>query len=1636
MGGRLVAQHSYFNEWYVPGQQYLKLLVHRDGPYRVTMADLQNAGAPNLGSLLPDNLQLYYRGKEVPLHVQDDGQGGLSFFEFWGNRNDGRIDSMMYRSFKAPFAYDPEQQPNKHVSLFSDTSAYFLTWDATGIERLKPIQSTYFPIHGPQSSYRCKLTVDFLSTHYFGGGGSDDIENRLNPDYITGEGRLSNDFATGALADAVAYIFQTPGYINAGNPTRVEARLVATNNAADHISAVEIYQVEKYRDTTHYINIHSLAFDYLDTLRSFLSIRFRAYGQSLIPDYQKAAWASITYDRKYDLAGGTTATIVNYEQLDSTYMRFLHADLVSEAYLYDLTRKERIFGTVIGDTVKFLVPGSPLSRTLYVATDKALLAPVIEPTASLSNLSDPAAGAEFLIISHRAFANSAQQYAHYRDTNSVRPLTAKVAYIDEIFDEFGYGSFTPWAIKNFCQYALENWAVKPKYVLIWGKGRDCHRCDDYLDFIPTFGVPANDLEYVSNFRRDSVNLVPEAPIGRVSIKSDDEGLIYLAKVNEYEHLPYDNWMKQAVFMGGGKDDNEQKEIFFAMDSIIGSPHEHGTYKDAWEAPPLSGKVWYFQKRNNGIESNSPRSSEQQISAGAGVLHFFGHSAVNIFEVDILEPNQYTNFNRYPFIISFGCSGGNYATAAQSYGERTLIEPQRGAIGYLGNTTSGYLRNLADYGRHLYDTMFSTRMYGWPMGDILKETVRGYTQQYTADLNIYAANHAKQLNLQGDPAVAVRMPIKPDLVVRSPDIYFPNGNPSAFDKTFLMHVIVHNEGRNFTDSFVVGIRQHLPTGLTVSLATILHRPIDGVDTLKLTFPNDYGVVSAGYNRFDVTVDDRLEIDELREDNNTTTHEELFQGNIPAILFPAEYGIVKDQNIYLQASTFVMKPGSSVRYSFEIDTLSTFDSGFRKSVDGITGTTALGQWPLPFNLMPGQVYYWRARLTDYYPIQWNSSSFKYIPGKTGWSQARAPQFFKDPNEGMTLNQANHEWSFDAIRSQLHAYVLAFGSPGKAAYFLGPYGSDNDARAGVLYTPIDQHTLAPVIQNTLYGDWRLAMAASAPDHSELISSIQATRQGDYFLMVSSQDPRFADWSDATMHAFEMLGARYGDMRGLPNGTQMVFLGQKGAVEGSAIILTRPNLDLTNQSPQLDLFKFLSSPSGEGKVVSTVIGPSGSWENVCFDWHSTDAFPTDTLLSRVYGIRNDNTEHLLLHDIDSSLHALTSIDAAEYPRLRLVAQANDRHQYTAPQMDAWEVYHQLVPDVAVDASFSLVVPDTIVEGQLSHIRLMARNLTSYEVDSLLVRFYLQKPDRSQVPLGSKRYGKIADRDVRQIEFAFRSGGLGLEDGLITLIVELNPDGDQLEQYRFNNFLYHPVHVVTDKLGPLVDVTIDGRHVMEGDIISSEPEITIQVNDENPFLPVTVSDSTFKIWFGTERNYILNPQVFISGNNQIEKIPVKMPENKSQLVFTPGKLPDGEYTLGVQGLDTKGNQASKEPYLIHFNVVNEKSISDVLPYPNPFSSACHFVFTLTGNEKPNKFDIEIYTITGRLVKVIDLLSMDEVHFGYNITKYAWDGRDEFGDALANGTYLYKVNAKFDNPSTVTKRDEAGIGQFFHNGFGKMVLIR
>ncbi|MCH7827668.1 MAG: T9SS type A sorting domain-containing protein, partial [Bacteroidetes bacterium] len=141
------------------------------------------------------------------------------------------------------------------------------------------------------------------------------------------------------------------------------------------------------------------------------------------------------------------------------------------------------------------------------------------------------------------------------------------------------------------------------------------------------------------------------------------------------------------------------------------------------------------------------------------------------------------------------------------------------------------------------------------------------------------------------------------------------------------------------------------------------------------------------------------------------------------------------------------------------------------------------------------------------------------------------------------------------------------------------------------------------------------------------------------------------------------------------------------------------------------------------------------------------------------------------------------------------------------------------------------------------------------------------------------------------------------------------------------------------------------------------------------------------------------------------------QINYTFNNLSPGEYKIKIKAWDVFNNFSSQESF---FSVVSQDKllIRNVFNYPNPFSSNTTFTF----QQNLNTFldvKIKIYTVAGRLIRRIERNSISD-----KFVTIAWDGRDQDGDLIANGTYLYKIIVKSVD------------GTFNKSVLGKLAVIR
>ncbi|GBD89594.1 hypothetical protein BMS3Abin04_00302 [bacterium BMS3Abin04] len=226
---------------------------------------------------------------------------------------------------------------------------------------------------------------------------------------------------------------------------------------------------------------------------------------------------------------------------------------------------------------------------------------------------------------------------------------------------------------------------------------------------------------------------------------------------------------------------------------------------------------------------------------------------------------------------------------------------------------------------------------------------------------------------------------------------------------------------------------------------------------------------------------------------------------------------------------------------------------------------------------------------------------------------------------------------------------------------------------------------------------------------------------------------------------------------------------------------------------------------------------------------------------------------------------------------------------------------------------------------------------------------------------------------------------------ISIDSENKVLELYKDNNFYSIPFFVVGDTTKPSLNITFDGNEIFDGEYVSSNPDIKIELDDPSE-VPITDTSSV---------QLFLNDQpVYFAPNSNILSVNFSGSNPKVVINYNP-TLEKGEYTLTVFGKDASGNIADSAGVIKNFLVENETKILNLYNYPNPFTLETYFTFKLT--QIPDVINIKIYTIAGRLVKEITRTG-SELNFDFN--RIFWDGRDEDGDLLANGVYFYKMILK------------------------------
>ncbi|MFC4739410.1 type IX secretion system sortase PorU [Flavobacterium ponti] len=199
------------------------------------------------------------------------------------------------------------------------------------------------------------------------------------------------------------------------------------------------------------------------------------------------------------------------------------------------------------------------------------------------------------------------------------------------------------------------------------------------------------------------------------------------------------------------------------------------------------------------------------------------------------------------------------------------------------------------------------------------------------------------------------------------------------------------------------------------------------------------------------------------------------------------------------------------------------------------------------------------------------------------------------------------------------------------------------------------------------------------------------------------------------------------------------------------------------------------------------------------------------------------------------------------------------------------------------------------------------------------------------------------------------------------------------------------DTTPPTVRLYMNDESFVYGGITNDSPIFLAFLEDEHGINTASgIGHDIVAILDGDEINpYVLNDYYETELDNY----------QKGKVRFPFRDLEPGLHTITFKAWDVYNNLITAE---IQFLVVGDDGItlSNVLNYPNPFVNYTEFWFNHNRPFEMLDVQVQIFTITGKVVKTINQSVLTE---GFLSREIKWDGRDDFGDKIGKGVYVYKL---------------------------------
>lgn len=1156
-------------------------------------------------------------------------------------------------------------------------------------------------------------------------------------------------------------------------------------------------------------------------------------------------------------------------------------------------------------------------------------------------------GVEYLIITNKELQKSAALYETF--IQDKYNLKTLVAFTDNIYDEYSNSYMNPHAIKKYIKHIYDNGEKKLKNVLLLGDANYDYKKSN--NFIRKNLVPSygfpNSDSWYAVF--DDSSLIQSISIGRVPAAYDEEVINYLKKHQNYISRKYDNWNKNYLLFSGGNPSTqyELEQIYSVNNNLI---------NDLINEKPIKGNATHFYKTLNPASNMGPYSLEDIKNSinGSGIFYsYIGHSGTRTWDNGIIEVEnlQSSYADRHPLITDFGCSTGKFAEPdVDSFAEYFISKSKNGqAISYIGNSSLGFFNISMLFPKLFYSLLLKDQVTN--IGSLHSLAKASLISQYgLSEVNkvfLYCNS------LIGDPIINLAIPKKENYKFNG--IVSLQNNFNDQSDSVELNLSIENTGLQLTDSIWVEVKQTYLDSIIMYYSKTINLDNNSfniwVKTKNLS----------GAHKILLRIDQFNVIDEIYEDDNEFVYNYYVPNSSIRAIEPEYYYSSRKDTLKV-----LLPHDAKIDENIRMEIAD--NESFSNSViieDKIK--SSVSYFILP-DLQYNKRYWWKVM---YKSISTTPISFLNIRSDNSiWFQD------DDQKNRFRFNNTIYDTATKSFKLSSRNNELIITSAGSldGRYCSVKYNGNevllNTFIWGISTAELDSVTLEPSnIKNFIFPPEKSA--------DSLIKYIGSLPVGQKILLVVSDDAAQSvigySAPNKAREAIKLLGSSKIDS--VKYRDSWCMIGGKGVSDVQEVYTP-------SSKGKAVISKTSNSYFSKGSIEFPLITNSSSWETI-----NTNYLLPENSSSHIT-VLNKTNETVLEMPIADKL----DIKDIKETELKVKIDINANSNGTTPEIKSLGLSYTSLPELLFDQLGTFIISDSLINGDTLDLRYSILNSGYKKVEKYFVRGSLVNPEGNVAQLFSEQNqnlnynSKMMGSFSLPISYNFKEGSYK---------VRLSIDSVENEFFKDNNYTELSFSINEDTLKSInlssLKTTFDGRDIIDGDYIA--PLSNIEISYAKPK------------WFNenSRNNFLIRID-----NEDIDTNIIQMDYSQNLIAKYnfKKKIDEGEHTLSIFLRNAYGFLPTEPQLTRRFFISNQLSVKDVYNYPNPFMNNTNFVFTLPNI--PDELKIVVYTIAGRTIRNI-LVNSSALQSGFN--SLAWDGKDEDGHEVANGTYLYKLIITKDNKS-------------------------